>query len=197
MRLRVPLLVLLISLLNLAAIAQETQTAPAPDEKAMMEAWMKASTPGDAHKKLESLVGTFNVKVKTWMKPGDPAAESSGVSEHKWVLGNRWVEQRFEGSFLGMPFSGIGYTGYDNIKKAYVGTWMDNMSTAMMLSTGSGDDKSMTFKGTMADPMSGKDMPIEEKITITDKDTFTMEMWAPDPSGKMFKNMEILYERKK
>lgn len=178
------------------AFAQEAPQQT-PDEKAMMEAWMKAATPGDAHKKLANIVGTFNVKVKTWMKPGEAPAESTGTAVHKWVLGDRWVEQRFEGNFMGQPFMGIGYTGYDNIQKKYVSTWMDNMSTGVMSTTGTGDEKAMTFTGTSLDPLTGQAMPLEEKITTIDADTFTMEMFGPDPSGKMFKMMEIRYERKK
>ncbi len=49
----------------------------------------------------------------------------------------------------------------------------------------------------MADPMTGKVMPIEEKIVVVDKDHHMMEMWGPGPDGKMFKSMEIHYTRKK
>jgi hypothetical protein len=98
---------------------------------------------------------------------------------------------------MGQPFSGIGYTGYDNIQKRYVSTWMDNMSTGMMSTTGTGDETSMTFTGTSLDPLTGQSLPLEEKVTTIDADTFTMEMFGPDPSGKMFKMMEIRYERKK
>ena len=82
-----------------AAWAQEKPAAkkakPAPmDEKAAMEAMQKAATPGDAHKKLESMVGTFDAKVKMWMDPSKPPEESTGTSESAWVLGNRFVETK-------------------------------------------------------------------------------------------------------
>ena len=41
------------------------------------------------------------------------------------------------------------------------------------------------------------DAPIEEKVTIADKDHHTMEMWSPGPDGRMFKMMEIVYTRHK
>jgi hypothetical protein len=167
-------------------------------EKAMMEAWQKSMTPGAQHKQLDGMVGTWDTKVTTWMAPGTPPLESTGVSENRWVLGGRWIEQRFTGSFMNMPFEGIGYTGYDNLQKQFVGTWMDNMSTAAMVSTGSADKggKSMSFKSEMIDPMSGKKMAVKEKITVVDADTHIMEMWNPGPDGKMYKSMEIKYTRK-
>jgi hypothetical protein len=180
------------------AQSDKKPAAASAEGKAAMEAMMKAASPGDAHKKLEGMVGTFNTTVKSYMAPGAPPAESSGVSENTWVLGGRWIQQKFEGNFMGMPYSGIGYTGYDNLKKQYVGSWMDNMSTAMMTSTGSADasGKSYEFTSTMDDPMSGKPMTVKEKVTVVDHDTHTMEMWGAAPDGKMFKMMEITYKRK-
>jgi hypothetical protein len=167
-------------------------------QKAQMDAWMKASTPGDAHKKLEHMVGTWDTTVKSWMQPGAPPMESKGTAVNSWVLGGRWMEERFTGTFMGMPFSGIGYTGYDNIRKQYVGTWMDNMSTAVMISTGSGGSgNTYEFSSSMDDPMTGKPSPVTEKVVVTDADHHSMEMWSPGPDGKMFKMMEITYSRKK
>ncbi len=178
--------------------AQESPKMTA-EEKAQMDAMMRAATPGDAHKKLASMIGTWDAKVKMYpMQPGAPVQESTGVSENKWVLGGRWVQETFTGNFMGMPFSGIGYTGYDNIKKQYVGTWMDTMSTSVMTSSGGPTgEKTYEFSSTMDDPMTGKTMPVKSTMRIVDDNQHVMEMWAPAPDGKMFKMMEITYTRKK
>jgi hypothetical protein len=178
-------------------IAQDNDAKKAGEQKAMMDAWMKSMTPGEGHKKLEPFVGAFDVKVRSWMAPGAPPAESSGSAQNRWVLGGRYVEETFDGQFMGQPFSGIGYTGYDNIKKAFVSTWMDNMSTSIMMTKGSMDGNTMTSSGTMDDPMSGKSQVVNNKVTIVDNDHHTMEMWGPGPDGKPFKTMEISYARKK
>jgi Protein of unknown function (DUF1579) len=185
---------------TLAAAADDPKAKAAADQhQAEMAAMMKAATPGDAHKKLGGMVGTFNADVKMFMAPGAPPTGGGGVSENTWALGGRWVEQQFTGTFMGMPFQGIGYTGYDNIKKKYVGTWMDNMMTAMMVSEGTPDasGKSITFTSTMDDPMTGKSSPVKETVTVVDEDHHTLEMWGPGPDGKVFKMMEINYSRKK
>ena len=164
----------------------------------MMEAMMKAATPGEPHQHLGAFAGSWDTTVTMWPAPGAPPMSSSGTSENRMIMGGRYLEQRFSGSFMGMPFEGLGYTGYDNVKKQYWGTWFDNTTTGMMVSTGTGGDaKSFTFSGSMADPMTGKDSPVEEKITITDADHHTMEMWGPGPDGKMYKMMTIAYARKK
>jgi hypothetical protein len=184
-----------------AALAAQDAKKPAgpPDEKAMMEAMQKAATPGDAHKRLDAVVGTFDTQVRMWMDPSKPPEDSAGTTVNSWVLGNRWVEQKYEGTFMGEPFTGMGFTGYDNVQKKYVGVWMDSAGTGMMTSTGTADatGKVVTLKGTLWDPMTGKPMTVDEKMTIVDNDHHNFEMWGKGPDGKKIKMMEINYTRKK
>jgi Protein of unknown function (DUF1579) len=200
MKRKVSLAAVVLTILATTAIAQQDQKESKPSmDPAMMDAMMKAGTPGPEHQKLDGMVGTWQTKVTMWSVPGADPMVMEGTSDNQWVLGGRYLEQRFSGSFAGMPFEGRGYTGYDNVKKQYWGTWMDNMSTSIMLSTGSvGDDgKTWTFTGTAPDPMTGKDQTVTSKMTVIDADHHTMEMWGPGPDGKTFKSMEIAYSRKK
>lgn len=186
------------TLVLFAAVTAFAQHDHAQQQKPdpQMEAMIKAGTPGDPHKALDGFVGTWNTKVSMWEAPGQEPMVSEGVSENRWIMGNRYLEQRFTSTFMGVPFEGLGYTGYDNVKKRYWGTWMDNMSTAVMSSTGSLKGKVFSFVGTMPDPMTGKDMKVDEKITIVDADNHVMEMWGAGPDGKKMKMMEIVYTRK-
>ncbi len=178
--------------------AKPAAPAPSAQEKAAMEAMTQAATPGAEHKKLDAFVGTWKATVTSWMAPGAPPTISTGTAKSEWVLGGRYVQESFTGSFMNQPFHGLGYTGYDNVKKQYVGTWADTMSTGLMTSTGTMDGaNSWKFAATMADPMTGKDTRVDQKMTVVDKDHHTFEMWSPGPDGKMFKMMEIKYERKK
>jgi hypothetical protein len=196
-------LVLALAAIVSTALAQQKEKKPAPkpgapDEKAMMEAWQKAATPSDAHKKLDAVVGTFDAKVRTWMDPSKPPEDTTGTSVSTWTLGNRFVEEKYDGTMMGEPFNGIGYTGYDNVQKKYVGVWMDSMGTGMMWVTAEPDaaGKSMTGKATMWDPITGKPSTLETKTTIVDNDHHTFEMWGKGPDGKRHKMMEINYTRK-
>ncbi len=200
MKVRVLAATALLVLCTTAFAADQPQKKEmSPEEKAAMEAMMKAMTPGDAHKLLDNMVGVFDAKVTAWFVPGAEPAVNTGTAENTWVLGNREVMQKFTGMFMGQQFHGIGFTGYDNIKKSYWGTWIDDMGTSVMVSTGATTDNGKTWKftSTVPDPMTGKDAPVEERITVTDKDHHTFEMWSPGPDGKMMKMMEIVYTRKK
>ena len=185
-----------------AAAAQDAKPADKPmsaEQKAMMEAWARFATPGEGHKALAGMVGTWDAEVTSWMEPGQPPTKSKGTSENRMVLGGRWVESKFTSEMMGQPFEGLGYTGYDNFKKKYIGTWQDNMSTAVMLSEGTFDaaGKVMTSTSTMDDPMTGKTSTIKMTTTIASPDHHVFEMWGPDPSGKNVKQMEIVYKRRK
>jgi hypothetical protein len=164
-----------------AAFAQADKKSPMDDP--MMQAMIKAGTPGDAHKTLDPFVGTWSAKVTSYT-PGAPPVVIDGTSEARWVMGGRYVEERFKGEFYGMPFEGLGYTGYDNVKKQYWGTWMDNMSTGLMISTGTSDGKVWTYNGSYPDPMTGKDAAVSTRITVTDADHHAMEMWGRHRTGR-------------
>ena len=180
-----------------AALAQQEQQM-SPEQQKAMEAWIKYATPGPSHKLLEPFVGSWNVKTTWWEAPGAPPTVTTGTSENVWVLGGRFVHQTVAAEMMGQPFSGIGYTGYDNFQGKFVGTWMDSMGTMVMMSTGTADasGKVLTFTAEMDDVVSGKRMTVREVIRVIDSSKHVFEMYGPDKSGKEFKTMEIVYTRK-
>jgi hypothetical protein len=179
------------------AADKSKKAAPPMDEKAAMEAMQKASMPGEGHKKLAPLAGKFSVVNKSWMDPSKPPEESTGTAERKWIMGDRYLQESYEGSFMGQPFTGMGIQGFDNVTKKYFGTWIDSMSTSATLSTGSASGNAIKYKGMMSDAMSGKEVPYSMNLAITDNDHHTLEMWGPGPGGKQVKWMELSYTRVK
>jgi hypothetical protein len=178
--------------------AKRRPAAAAPmDQEAMMAAWQRFMTPSEGHRRLEPMVGTWQAKVTFVMAPKAPPAVSEGTSEHRWVLGGRYLEQRFTGSMMEMPFEGLGYTAYDNAVKKYVGTWMDNMGTGIMVSTGTGRprDTQMDFEADAVEP-TGKPVKFLCKMRVQDPDHHSYEMWATGPDGKRYRSLFIEYTRK-
>ena len=200
----VPLLALSLALPAAAEPpAKETKPAPkpaaAPSPEEMMKAWAAYMTPGEPHARLAKLAGSWTTKTKSWMDPSQPPEESAGSCEFRMVLGGRYLEQRFEGTNMGKPFSGIGYTGYDNVKKKFEAYWIDSAGTGMLVLAGTRDAaaKKTTYTGSMLDPTNGKKVAIKSTDTEIDDDHFLFEMWMSGPDGKMAKAMEMAYSRKK
>lgn len=171
----------------------------APSQDVMMKAWMAYATPGAPHKALEGLVGTWDVKSKVSMAPGAPPEETTGTSENKMILGGRYLEQHYEGTAMGQPFHGIGVTAFDNYKRKFVATWIDSMGTGIVMTTGTFNKagKVITSWGTMDDPAMKKTTKVKTVVTIVDADHHTYESWSGGPDGKMVKNLEIHFTRRK
>lgn len=168
------------------------------DMQEMMEIYKKLATPGDPHNLLATMAGRWDARVRSWMEPDKPPMESNGTSEGKMILGGRFLQQDFTGDMMGMPFTGIGFTGYDNHTRKYVSTWMDSMGTAILFFEGTpgGDGKTITQESSYDDPIKGP-MKWRSVTRFLDQDTHLFEMHSIDRSGKEEKMMEITYTRKK
>src|SRR5262245_24975595 len=91
-------------------LAQDKPTSAGTDPKMaeLMKKAEAASMPGLAHKRLEPLVGDWNVEAKCWMSPGAAPLISKGNEKSSWVLNGRFIQQQFTGEFMRKPFRGIG-----------------------------------------------------------------------------------------
>jgi hypothetical protein len=175
----------------------EEAPAPVMDSAAMMKAWEAYMTPGDMHKWIASTDGKWTGEVISWMKPDAPPSKASKVTaENKTIMGGRYQESVFHGEMMGMPFEGHGTLAYDNAKKKFVNTWIDNMGTGVMVMEGTmGDDKTLTMTGKMMDPSKGKEVEMRQVLKMPDEKTQIMEMYCKQ-DGKEFKNMEMKLTKK-
>lgn len=162
-----------------------------------MQKWMAYMTPGKEHQKLAKLNGDWVYTSKMWMDPAGEPTVSKGTAVCSMLLDGRYSEMKVSGNVMGMPFNGISLTAFDNGKKIWLTTWIDNMGTGVMYGEGTYDEstKSVVFKGKMYDPMAGKDVEYKETMNFIDDNTMGMEMFTVS-DGKEIKNMEIRYTRK-
>ncbi len=189
--------VALAMLATVAAMAADEKKPAAPAAQAQ-DAAMAAVMPGEHHAHMKKLVGEFDYTI-TMVMPGMPPQEYKGHRSAKMVMGDRYLDETYTGTFMGMPFEGHGTMAYDNIQKKYLSTWMDNMGTGIMMGSGqcanNGTEWSMTAD--MADPMSGKMVTTRSVTKLVDADHMTMEMYGPGPDGKEMKMMSIAATRTK
>ena len=184
-----------------SALAQAPGEQPmTPEQKAQMEAWMKAMTPGKAHQDLAGKTGTWEGTSTMWDAPTTPPQVSQVRAERKMGLGGRVLLDSWSGTMMGMPFEGTGMTGFNNVDGKWWGTWADNFSTGLMTTTGTCDadlKKGCTFTGTYVDPMSGKSRQNRQIVSWPSPDDERMEMWEKGADGKEWKMMEIVIHRLK
>ena len=161
-----------------------------------MKRWTDYMTPGDMHKVLAAANGKWAEDITMWMAPGQPPIKSTSTSEYKMVLGGRYQQANITGSFSGMPFEAMSLIGYDNMKKVFISSWIDNMGTGILNSEGPYDaaTNTITLIGTEVDPMSGKEMKLRETIRMVNNNSMIMEMYTIT-DGKEMKSMEIKLKR--
>lgn len=175
----------------------QSAATPAPDSATMMKNWEAYMTPGEMHKMMASWNGKWTADVTSWMAEDAPPTKSTGTAVNSMALGGRYQVSSFKGNFNGMPFEGMGTLAYDNAKKTFISTWLDNMGTGVMKLEGTWDAaaKTMDMRGKMVDPGTGKEVDAHETFVVKDDKTQVMTMYAPGANGKEFKTMEIIFTR--
>jgi hypothetical protein len=162
-----------------------------------MKAMMDYMTPGDIHKMMAKDSGTWSGAITIWEKPGAQPMTMNGEAKFEMILGGRYLQETSTAQMMGMPFQGIGTFAYDNAKKIFLTSWIDNFGTGMMYLEGTWDQatRSVTFAGKEVDPVSGKDIKVREVMKFVDDNTQVMEMYST-LKGQEFKAMEIKFTRK-
>ena len=186
-------------LVSALALAAEAPPQMSPEQKAMMDKMTKAAAPGAQHTMLTKMAGEWTCKVKYQMDPSQPWQESQSTATITTLMDGRYVQEVDAGQMNGMPFTGMGVYGFDNVSGRYVSTWIDNMGTGIETSVGTADasGKVITWVSTMNDPMTGKQKSSRMVTTVIDDNHHTLEMFTVPPGGKKeAKVMAIDYMRK-
>jgi Protein of unknown function (DUF1579) len=178
----------------------------AEDMKKMMQQMMELAKLNENHKILGELAGNWSYTVKMWMDPSAPPQESKGTAVRKPIMDGRYyladVTGQMEmpgpdGKKTEMTFKGKSIEGYDNAKKKFVSSWIDNMGTGIMMSEGTYDPATKTFSyDSEVEMMPGMKTKVRETIRIVDKDHHIFE-WYENRGSQDVKTMEINYTRKK
>lgn len=184
---------------KVAAAVTTTPSEPMPDSATMAKNWQTYMTPGKEHAEMASWSGKWDGEVTMWETADSKPTTSTMTATNEMILGGRYQRSVNKGDFMGMPFEGISTLAYDNAKKLYVSSWIDNMGTGMMTMEGSFDaaTKTMNMSGKCVNPATGREQNVRETFTLVDADHQIMQMYGTGPDGKEFKSMQIVYTRKK
>ena len=163
--------------------------------------------PSEQHQLLAGLVGTWTYTMKFGSAPGTPLADAGrGTAVRTAMMGGRYFLLDVTGKML-MPdadgkvkdtdFKGMSLEGYDNVKQAFVSTWIDNMGTSIVFSEGTYDPatKSFTYLFEM-EMLPGMKTKAREVLKVTDADHHQLE-WYETHGGQEVNTMEINYTRQK
>lgn len=160
-----------------------------------LSAQVPTPVPAPEHHKLTSYIGVWDAEIERWLD--GKATISKGTSIRKQPLGSFWLVDHFQAELMGQSVRGLGTTGFDPVKKKYVGTWHDSMSPTLMVLEGNFDQSGnvLTMNGVAPDT-DGK--PVQHRLTTTiqNNNTHVFEMFATGPKNQDLKVMKIVYTRR-
>lgn len=170
----------------------DKMTEMSPEE--MMAAMAAIGSPGEHHAELDKMCGEWTAHASFVMDPAAPPEKSTGSMTIEPVLGGRYFRGEFKMDFMGQPFEGLAYSGYDVAHEQYVSVWMDTMSTKITYLEGNrNEDGDMVMKGTATTPMG--DNPMKIVTTHESDDQFTDHFYDKMPDGTWFNSGTIKYTR--
>ncbi len=199
----------LIAVVANRAVSQEGASTPdAPDMAKMMAEWQKSTQPNEHHDLLLESVGEWKAEMKMFMAPGVPPMVTQGEAKITEILGGRFIEEHFKGEIAmpdiatgavkRLPFEGRGMLGFDNNRQLYVGSWADNMNTAIHTFSGTlppGSD-ALNMYGEMDEPMLGiYGRMVRYRTTWEGKNKRIFEMFDL-AAGEDYRVLEVTYTRK-
>ncbi len=163
-----------------------------------MKAYQEFMTPGPMHKWMAKLNGTWEADITSYMNPVNPD-KSKATNVTTTIMNGLYQVGDYTGNMMGMPFQGHSIMGYDNAKKIFVNTWIDNMGSGIIYMTGKYDEatKTLHLKGKQTNPMNGTDVDIREEMKFIDDNNYILVMYGSGTDGKEIKFMEGTFKRKK
>jgi hypothetical protein len=169
------------------------------DYEKLMADWMqKYGMPGKEHEYFQSFVGSWTFENTSYMGP-EPTV-SKGTAEFELVLGGRYLHSTHKGESGGMPFEGMGLSGFDRLTGECFNFWVDSMGTGVVESRGAidADGKGETLVGSDNYVNTPWGPSTWRMVTdITGPDTFTFTMYMACMGQPESKTMEIKYKRSK
>jgi len=205
---KLPTLVLSLSIAAAASAAMHLQDQKAKrfthalpkDADGGMARWMQSMQPGPAHERLQELLGSYDVTMRMWMAPGQPAIESKGSDEITWFAQGKWLQSNWSMDMMGQATKGLSILGYDNFKERYVWTKVDSMQTTIQNASGhfdqSGDN--LILWGTIDEPMTPEqDKQVKYVYRGFGQDKFALEVHDMMIGETNTKVLEFEYVRRK
>lgn len=153
-------------------------------------------TAGPEQAILKNDVGVWDATVEMMMGP--QPMTSKGSETNTLMSNGLWLITDFKGDMMGTPFQGHGTSGWDSVKKKYVGNWVDSMSAGMSVFEGTYDPATKKITSWMEGPdMTGKVTKTKSVTEYVTPDKRVFSIYGPGPDGKEAVTMRITYIRHK
>jgi len=150
------------------------------------------------HTILSTWSGNWNGAATIWRMPDTTAVFGQLKSVSQMQMDGRYLISIITGKVKDTTFQAMGTLGYDNAKKLFVSTWIDNFGTGITELEGGWNnaEHQLELKGKMIDPVTGRDADTRENIRAIDHNNQFIELILyPGDKNKEHKLMEVKFTR--
>jgi len=154
--------------------------------------------PGPEHGMMAKLAGTWEGTMTVNIPGMEPmTTPSSNVAE--LAHGGFWLVGEFQGSLMGVEFTGHSVMGYDPGKGKWLESWVSNLAPEMAMLEGDYDPATRTwskFREDAKDMFTGAPAIERHQLTLVDDDTYTMTIAQKVEGGEFQVLVEVEHRRK-
>jgi len=152
--------------------------------------------PGEEHRRLDVLTGTWNVAVSFPVAPGRNA-QGRAICEAKWDLDGRFVRQEYRSTFGGKQLTIVRYVGFDRQKARFVEIQFESTHTDVMHNEGvyAVESGTITTAGRHVDAATGQSVTVRSVTTFIDQDAFTVQLFYADAEGRDAQTIMLSHTR--
>lgn len=181
------------ALIAVSAIAAAPANAVRP-----LSPGSKAATPSadPEHARLTAMVGTWDVDMTFWFRPGGPGIATRATSTIRPLFDGRFVEEKIEGLLNGTPFTTMAWTGFNTVTHQYEATRIASTNTFRIVETGGYDEKTGQFELKAEYPLAGDTWHQRTVIQQISADSMIAVSYLSFGTVPEWKSVELRYTRR-
>ncbi len=141
-------------------------------------------------------LGTFRAEMEFYQPSGEIAFKTVGTQVNTLICGGLWLQEDLKADMQGEAFHGRGLDGYDTKSKECVGTWVDSMSSHLMVHKGKLDAGGRKLVATGQIEVEGGGLkPGRLETLLIDKNHYEFRMYIVGGAKELL-TMKIRFTRK-
>lgn len=176
------LLSLMVSLLAIGLLGGTTTLAEDPTQGTQ---GMPPMGPPQQMKEMGWLGGVWEVDMKArYSDTSQQWMEMTATATYEFILGGAAMKMNYDGSAMGMPFSGLMLQTFDRETNQWQATWVDNMSARLTLYQGTRENGKTVLMG--EERYMGEVLPSRITTFNETPTSFDWMMESSNDGGKTF-----------
>ncbi len=148
------------------------------------------------HARLTAMVGTWDVDMTLWVRPGGPGLPTKGTSTIRPLFDGHFIEEKIEGALNGGAFTTLAWTGFNPETHQYEATRISSTSLARIAESGTYDEAAKQFELKADYKLAGDTWHQRTVIQMRSDSEMTASSYLSFGTVPEWKAVEINYTRK-